>query len=161
MYLLKVLIIYFVYPTRAIIGRSWLEAALEYKPYIRPKVTVHKWSLEMGKKSIQAAAYNGARTVYWIVRPTKIMNKLLKDSKIRTLKVIFQHQRSTEFFWFFFVRRISNLYLSKSFNQSQYSAHQTYAVIGWNICRSSKSRLCNERKLILAIVKRCALQFFI
>ena len=36
------------YRTRAIIGRSWLEAALEYKPYIRPKVTVHKWSLEMG-----------------------------------------------------------------------------------------------------------------
>ena len=37
-----------IYRTRAIIGRSWLEAALEYKPYIRPKVTVHKWSLEMG-----------------------------------------------------------------------------------------------------------------
>ena len=36
------------YRTRAIIGRSWLEAALKYKPYIRPKVTVHKWSLEMG-----------------------------------------------------------------------------------------------------------------
>ena len=36
------------YRTRAILGRSWLEAALEYKPYIRPKVTVHKWSLEMG-----------------------------------------------------------------------------------------------------------------
>ena len=38
----------YIYRTRAIIGRSWLEAALEYKPYIRPKVTVHKWSLEMG-----------------------------------------------------------------------------------------------------------------
>ena len=36
------------YRTRAIIGHSWLEAALEYKPYIRSKVTVHKWSLEMG-----------------------------------------------------------------------------------------------------------------
>ena len=33
----------FKYRTRAIIGRSWLEAALDYKP----KVTVHKWSLEM------------------------------------------------------------------------------------------------------------------
>ena len=43
---------------RAIIGRSRLEAALEYKPYIRPKVTVHKWSLEMGLKSIQATAYS-------------------------------------------------------------------------------------------------------
>ena len=38
----------FIYRTRAIIGRSWLEATLEYKPYIRPKVTVYKWSLEMG-----------------------------------------------------------------------------------------------------------------
>ena len=36
------------YRTRAIIGRSWLEAALEYKPYIRPKVTVLKWFFEMG-----------------------------------------------------------------------------------------------------------------
>ena len=39
---------YGMYRMRAIIGRSWLEAALEYKPYIRPKVTVHKWYLEMG-----------------------------------------------------------------------------------------------------------------
>ena len=30
------------YRKRAIIGRSWLEVALEYKPYIRPKVTEHK-----------------------------------------------------------------------------------------------------------------------
>ena len=41
-------ILLFMYRKRAIIGRSWLEAALEYKPYIRPKVTVHKWSLKMG-----------------------------------------------------------------------------------------------------------------
>ena len=40
--------IYLIYRTRAIIGRSSLEAALKYKPYIRPKVIVHKWSLEMG-----------------------------------------------------------------------------------------------------------------
>ena len=33
-----------------------------------------------------------------IVRPTKIMNNLLKDCKIRTFKVIFQHQKSTESF---------------------------------------------------------------
>ena len=33
-----------------------------------------------------------------IVRPTKIMNNLLKDCKIRTFKVIFQHQKSTKFF---------------------------------------------------------------
>ena len=33
-----------------------------------------------------------------IVRPTKIMNNLLKDCKILTFKVIFQHQKSTESF---------------------------------------------------------------
>ena len=33
-----------------------------------------------------------------IVRPTKIMNNVLKDCKIRTFKVIFQHQKSTESF---------------------------------------------------------------
>ena len=33
-----------------------------------------------------------------IVRPTKIMNNLLKDCKIRTFKVIFQHQKLTEAF---------------------------------------------------------------
>ena len=38
----------FMHQMHAIISRSSLEAALEYKPYIRPKVTVHKWSLEMG-----------------------------------------------------------------------------------------------------------------
>ena len=33
-----------------------------------------------------------------IVRPTKIMNNLLKNCKIRTFKVIFQHQKSMESF---------------------------------------------------------------
>ena len=33
-----------------------------------------------------------------VVRPTKIMNSLLKDFKIRTVKSNFQHQRSTESF---------------------------------------------------------------
>ena len=37
-----------------------------------------------------------------IVRPTKIMNNLLKVCKICTFKVIFQHQKSTESFWIFF-----------------------------------------------------------
>ena len=32
------------------------------------------------------------------VRPTKITNNLLKDCKIHTFKVIFQHQKSTESF---------------------------------------------------------------
>ena len=44
----------FRYRTRAIISRSWLEAALEYKPYIRTEFSektslkTKKWSLEMG-----------------------------------------------------------------------------------------------------------------
>ena len=37
-----------------------------------------------------------------IVRPTKIMNNLLKDLKILGLKVIFWHQKSTELFCIFF-----------------------------------------------------------
>ena len=36
-----------------------------------------------------------------IVRPTKIMNNLLKVCKICTFKVIFWHQKTTESFWFF------------------------------------------------------------
>ena len=44
--------------------RAPSQAALDQKPYIWPKVTVHKWSLEIGLKNIQAAAYNGARTVF-------------------------------------------------------------------------------------------------
>ena len=52
-------------PTRAIITRSWLETALEYKPYINPEfyektfLTFKKWV-----KNIQTAGYNGASTVY-------------------------------------------------------------------------------------------------
>ena len=38
--------------------------------------------------------------------PTKIMNNLLKDCKIRTFKVIFQHQKSAESFWSFSVKNI-------------------------------------------------------
>ena len=37
------------------------------------------------------------------VRPTKFMNNFLKDCKIRTFKVIFQHQKSTKSFLFFFL----------------------------------------------------------
>ena len=55
------------YRTRAIISRSWLEAALEYKPYIRTEFSEKNLlkNKEMvfgnGIKNIQAAAYNGAR----------------------------------------------------------------------------------------------------
>ena len=38
-----------------------------------------------------------------IVRPSKIMNNLLKFHKICTFKVIFRHQKSTESFWTFFI----------------------------------------------------------
>ena len=39
-----------------------------------------------------------------IVKPTKIMNNFLKDGKTPTFKVIFQHQKSMESFWFFLWR---------------------------------------------------------
>ena len=44
-----------------------------------------------------------------IFRPTKIMNNLLKDCRINTFKVIFQHQKSTESFWIFF--SVKNIWL--------------------------------------------------
>ena len=44
-----------------------------------------------------------------IVKPTKIMNNLLKDCKILTFNVIFQHQKSTESFWIFLWRIFDQL----------------------------------------------------
>ena len=41
-----------------------------------------------------------------IVRPTKIMNNLLKVCKICTFKIIFRHQKSTGSFWFSFLWRM-------------------------------------------------------
>ena len=62
------------YHTCAIISRSWLQATLEYKPYIRAEFS-EKTSLknkemvfENGVKNIQAAAYNGARTVHCFLK---------------------------------------------------------------------------------------------
>ena len=45
--------LFFIYRTRAIISRSWLQAALKYKPYIRTEFSektlkTKKWSLKMG-----------------------------------------------------------------------------------------------------------------
>ena len=37
-----------IYRTRATISRSRFEAVFVYKPYIRPKVTVHKWTSKSG-----------------------------------------------------------------------------------------------------------------
>ena len=59
------------YRTRAIISRSWLEGALEYKPYIwtefsgKNLLKNKEMVFENGVKNIQAMAYNGARTVDW------------------------------------------------------------------------------------------------
>ena len=44
-----------------------------------------------------------------IVRPTKIMNNLLKVCKICAFKVIFWHQKPTESFWIFF--SLKNIWL--------------------------------------------------
>ena len=38
------------YCTRATITSSWLETALEYHTYLRPKVTVHKWTSKSEEK---------------------------------------------------------------------------------------------------------------
>ena len=61
------------YRIRAIISCSRLEAALEYKPYIRTEFSEKNFlkNKEMvfgnGVKDIQAAAYNGARTVLVLI----------------------------------------------------------------------------------------------
>ena len=53
----------------AIISRSWLQAALEYKPYIRTEFSEKnllknkEMVSENEVKDIQVAAYNGALTV--------------------------------------------------------------------------------------------------
>ena len=58
------------YRTRAIISRPWLQAALECKPYIRTEFSEKNFLKNKeivfgnGVKDIQAAAYNGARTVF-------------------------------------------------------------------------------------------------
>ena len=57
------------YHTHAIISRSWLQAALEYKPYKDKKFLKNllknkEMVFENGVKNIQAADYNGARTVH-------------------------------------------------------------------------------------------------
>ena len=44
-----------------------------------------------------------------IVRPTKIINNLIKICKICIFKVIFRHQNSTESFWIFF--SVKNIWL--------------------------------------------------
>ena len=61
-----------------IISCSWLQVALEYKPYIRTEFS-EKTSLkkemvfENGVENIQAAAYNGARTVGQIKKECKLL----------------------------------------------------------------------------------------
>ena len=54
-----------MYSTRAIIGRSWLQATLEYKPYriFRNNLLKNKEMVFERVKNIQAAVYNGACTV--------------------------------------------------------------------------------------------------
>ena len=59
-----------IYRTRAIIGRSWLEAALKYKPYIRPKV-----SISSGQRNLMKTYYNDANTT----GITKIASKKFSD----------------------------------------------------------------------------------
>ena len=63
--------LFFIYPTPAIITRSWFETALNYKPQILGPtflVYVFKWSvilnslaLKNGAKNIQTGGYNGVR----------------------------------------------------------------------------------------------------
>ena len=56
----------FIYRRPAIISRSWLQAILEYKPYIRREFSKKnllknkEMVFENGAKNIQAEAYNGA-----------------------------------------------------------------------------------------------------
>ena len=62
--------------------------------------TVHRFLIKLGIKPsmhvLEISFFSLNHVI--IVRPTKILNNLLKDCKIHTFKVIFQHQKSTESF---------------------------------------------------------------
>ena len=67
--------------TRTIISRSWLQAPLEYKPYIFWKKLLKnkEMVLENGVKNIEAAAYKGARMVLksWVLKKL-LMAKIIQ-----------------------------------------------------------------------------------
>ena len=61
--------------------------------------TVQDFSIKLGKgikPRMHILEINIFSLNHVIVRPTKIMNNLLKDGKIMTVKVIFQQPKSTE-----------------------------------------------------------------
>ena len=51
------------YRTRAIISRSWLQAIHKDRIFLKTLLKNKEMVFENGVKNIQAAAYNGARTV--------------------------------------------------------------------------------------------------
>ena len=53
-----------------------------------------------------------------IMRPIKILNNILKVCKICTFEVIFQHKKSTESFWFFFLWRMFDKEISTLINEN-------------------------------------------
>ena len=52
-----------MYRTRAIISRSWIQAIHKDKIFFKNLLKNKEMVFENGVKNIQAAAYNGARTV--------------------------------------------------------------------------------------------------
>ena len=62
-----------IYRTRAILSRSWLQAIHKYRIFLKNLLKNKEMVFENGVKNIQAAAYNGARTVFdesnkWILK---------------------------------------------------------------------------------------------
>ena len=60
----------------------------------------------LSKKFTKEKLFRDFLTLSSSQRPVKELLNLLKDCKIGTFKVIFQHQKSTESFWVFFVKNI-------------------------------------------------------
>ena len=98
--------------------------------------TVQDFFNQVGHQTTSASIYllkiNIFSLNHVIIRPTKIMNNLLKDWKIRTFKVIFQHQKSMESFWFFFCEEYStrwSTFKNKIFWKLWFLKYLTRAII--------------------------------
>ena len=66
--------------------------------------TIQDFLIKLGiKPSLHILKISTFSLNHVIARPTKIMSNLLKVCEIRTFKVIFWHQKSTESLWIFFL----------------------------------------------------------
>ena len=101
--------------------KSWIVCwYLTYAGLIAQASTLSKYRQiffdQVGHQNAYASIWNKRFSLnHVIIRPTKIMNNIIKDCKILTFKVIFDHQKSTESFWIFF--SVENIRVGDNFNK--------------------------------------------